>query len=153
MITCQEKALLQLAICQAEHCPSSNLRYRVGCLITTINGEIISKGFTGEHTDSTHAEEAALLNAKEKNISCCNSYLFCSMEPCSSRKSSPLSCSELIIEAKINRVIYAIPEPSHFVTCKGKKLLNEHGITTICYSEFAEKVSEMNSHLPNSVFG
>jgi hypothetical protein len=60
------------------------------------------------------------------------------------RKSRPASCSRLIQDAGIPRVVFALREPSTFVVGKGAERLTAAGVTIIEYSELGAQVREAN---------
>lgn len=136
---------LELAIIESEKAPVSPDRYRVGAVIVNPKGQVLATGFTGESSPSAHAEEVALAKLQGSNLE--GTTIYSSMEPCSQRKSSPESCSQLIIEAGITRVVYALEEPDKFVICVGRSLLKDAGIEVVSISELAKRVSLINSHL------
>ncbi len=74
--------------------------------------------------------------------------IYSTLEPCSQRKSRPRTCTQLILEAKIPRVVIAWREPSLFVAdCQGYELLTQAGVTVAELPELAEKARAMNAHL------
>ena len=74
--------------------------------------------------------------------------IYSSLEPCSIRKSRPASCTRLIIESGIRRVVFAWREPSLLVEdCQGAELLREAGIEVVEFPEFAPLVKSANAHL------
>ncbi|MFF4193333.1 hypothetical protein [Nonomuraea sp. NPDC001831] len=63
------------------------------------------------------------------------------MEPCSTRKSRPTSCTELILRAGIPRVVIVWREPSLFVAdCQGVELLQAHGVEVVELDDLAGAV-------------
>ena len=69
---------------------------------------------------TNHAEEEAIQKALHAGCSLHGATIYSSMEPCSTRKSKPLSCSALILHHGLQRVVFATYEPSHFVQAAGK---------------------------------
>jgi pyrimidine deaminase RibD-like protein len=57
--------------------------------------------------------------------------LYSSIEPCGERASRPFTCTQLILNAAIPRVVYGLPEPPTFVHAQGAKLLTEAGVEVI----------------------
>ena len=78
----------------------------VGCVIVR-NDAIVAEAATGQG-GRPHAEEIALRIAG-KNASGAVAYV--SLEPCSVRSSGSLSCSQLLIEARIGRIVIACEDP------------------------------------------
>ena len=70
-----------------------------------------------------------------------------SMGPCTTRKSKPASCSELIILHHMKRVVFAAYEPPTFVTCLGEAVLRQAGIEVTILSNLAQKALDVNRHL------
>ena len=95
-----------------------------------------------------HAEESALnkLDASDPRLP--GATIYSTLEPCSQRKSRPLSCTQLILAAGIGRVVIAWREPSLFVAdCQGAELLEAAGVTVVEMPELGERAREANRHL------
>lgn len=120
--------------------------YRVGALVITTKGERF-EGYTLETAPTHHAEQAAMHKAILAGADLTGATIYASMEPCSSRSSEPKSCSELILSHKMSRVVFALYEPSHFVQCHGAENLRRAGVEVIHLAEFADAVTEINSHV------
>ncbi|MFI3289911.1 MAG: dihydrofolate reductase family protein [Rikenellaceae bacterium] len=126
--------------------PPKQSCYRVGALIETLKGEIF-EGYTLETAPTHHAEQAAMHKAILAGADLIGATIYASMEPCSSRSSEPKSCSELILDHKMKRVLFALYEPSHFVECHGAENLRRAGVDVIHMAEFADDVFDINSHV------
>lgn len=122
--------------------------YRVGCVILTSDGSEY-EGYTHETGPHNHAEEEALAKAVSDGARLQGATVYTSMEPCSTRSSKAVSCTELLISYGVGKVVYAYAEPDCFVRCEGCRLLQEAGIEVIAVPEFAGKVVEFNSHIIN----
>lgn len=88
------------------------------------NNKIISFGYTKPFGGS-HAERMAL-----QNLSCeeaQNSTLYVSLEPCCFYGKTP-PCTDIIIEKKVKRVVFAVQDPHPKVAGKGKEILKQAGI-------------------------
>lgn len=120
--------------------------YRVGALIETVNGEVF-EGYTLETSPTHHAEQAAMHKAILAGADLTGAVIYASMEPCSTRSSEPKSCSELILEHKFSKVVFALYEPSHFVECHGVENLRRAGVDVLHLAEFADAVIEINRHV------
>jgi pyrimidine deaminase RibD-like protein len=70
------------------------------------------------------------------------------MEPCSIRASRPKTCTRLIIDSGVRRVVYAIREPPFLVDCDGVEQLEAAGLTVIQTPELAAEVIRVNAHIP-----
>jgi diaminohydroxyphosphoribosylaminopyrimidine deaminase / 5-amino-6-(5-phosphoribosylamino)uracil reductase len=94
----------------------------VGCVIVRDNA-IVAEAATGEG-GRPHAEETALKIAG-KNAEGATAYV--SLEPCNIRSSGALSCSQLLVEAGIGRVIVACEDP-HPLGAHGVSRLGAAGV-------------------------
>jgi pyrimidine deaminase RibD-like protein len=119
---------LEQAIALAALAPPSDTAFAVGCVIVDA-GVVIATGYSRELGPHWHAEEVAF--SKAAGISLKSATLYSSLEPCSTRKSRPVSCTQLIIEAGIPRVVFALREPPTFVDCCGAELLAAAGIEVV----------------------
>lgn len=122
---------LQRAIELAQQAPPCRTCYQVGAVIRTDSNEIF-EGYTHETSPTHHAEQEALLKAVAAGADLRGATIYSSMEPCSERRSEPLSCTQLILEHGLRRVVYALDEPSHFVAqCQGARLLRQAGVEVL----------------------
>lgn len=137
---------LQRAIDISRNCTGSSGAYSVGCVILTADGDTF-EGYTHETSPLNHAEEEAITKAMLAGANLNRAIAYTSMEPCSTRKSKPVSCSELLIRHGFRRVVYAYAEPDCFVKCEGTRLLRESGIEVVVMDSFAAQVKEINSHI------
>lgn len=137
---------LRQAIDQAAKCPQSVSAYSVGAVIVASNGDVFT-GFSRETAPNNHAEEEAILKAEKAGVSLQDAVLYSSMEPCSTRKSKPLSCSELIIRHKMKRVVFATYEPDRFVQCCGADRLRQAGIDVSVLSDLSAEALAPNAHI------
>ncbi|WP_113698815.1 deaminase [Nonomuraea lactucae] len=125
------------AIELAKQCPSSSTAFSVGAIIVDQHGREIASGYSRDTDVHVHAEESALSRADP--LSLCHATLYSSLEPCSTRKSRPTSCTDLILRAGIPRVVIAWREPSLFVAdCQGVELLQAHGVEVTELSDLAD---------------
>lgn len=145
-LTDEDRLHLQMAIDISRLSSPCNTAYRVGCVIVTESGKTY-EGYTHETGPANHAEEEAITKALSDDAKLCGGSIYTSMEPCSTRHSKPVSCSELIIMHGITRVVYAYAEPDCFVCCEGARLMREAGIEVIEAAEYSSQVIEINSHI------
>ncbi len=94
----------------------------VGCVIVAA-GRIVGEGRTGVG-GRPHAEEIALAAAGELADGAC---AYITLEPCNTRHSGALSCSQLLIEAGIRRVVAACEDP-HAMAAHGISRLGAAGV-------------------------
>ena len=96
----------------------------VGCVIVK-RGRIIGEGFT-QKGGRPHAEAVALETC---TASPGGATVYSTLEPCALHpKSRGPACSDLLIDAKVSRVISALHDPYHGVNGAGHDNLREAGI-------------------------
>lgn len=136
------------AIELAHRCPPVTGAYSVGAVIVSADSEEIAFGYSREVDDAVHAEESALAKVDPRDPRLAGATIYSTLEPCSQRKSRPRTCTQLILEAGIPRVVIAWREPSLFVAdCQGYELLVAAGVTVDELPEMAEAARAMNAHL------
>ncbi|WP_163549172.1 dCMP deaminase [Candidatus Frankia nodulisporulans] len=136
------------AIELAHRCPPATGAYSVGAVLVGEDGEEISYGFSREVDDAVHAEESALAKIDPDDPRLATATIYSTLEPCSQRTSRPRTCTQLILAAKIPRVVIAWREPGLFVAdCQGYELLTAAGVTVAELPELAERARAMNAHL------
>lgn len=127
----------------SHRCPPSTTAFSVGAVVVDAAGEEIAWGYSRETDGLVHAEESALAKlGDDPRLS--TSTIYSSMEPCSRRKSRPRSCSRLILDAGIPRVVFAYREPSTFVDGEGAEALTDAGVTVVEYPDLADEVRAAN---------
>ena len=145
-----DRRWLRLAIELSRRCPPSPRAYSVGAVIVDRAGEIVASGFSREEDAIDHAEEVALRKAAAEPLSAprlAGATLYSSLEPCSARASRPRTCTELIMEAGIGRVVFAWREPGLFADCQGAAILRAAGAAVTEVPQFADQVRAVNAHL------
>ncbi|BCG55283.1 dihydrofolate reductase family protein [Alistipes indistinctus] len=142
----EDYARMEQAITLAAQCPPSKGAYSVGAVIVTEDGQVFT-GYSRETAPTNHAEEEAILKAIRAGSRLTGATVYSSMEPCTTRKSKPASCSELIILHCMKRVVFAAYEPPTFVTCLGEAVLRQAGIEVTILSDLAQKALDVNRHL------
>jgi|ERR1022692_309817 diaminohydroxyphosphoribosylaminopyrimidine deaminase/5-amino-6-(5-phosphoribosylamino)uracil reductase len=144
-----DRQWMRLAIELADRCLPKDSAYSVGAIIVDEHGQEIARGYSRETDMHVHAEESALAKTDRADRRLRRATLYSTLEPCSSRRSRPASCAQLILAAGIPRVVIAWREPSLFVAdCRGYELLTDAGVTVIELPEFASQARATNSHLP-----
>jgi len=86
--------LMRKAFDEASCCDASDSAFSVGSIVTTMDREILSTGYSREFGPDWHAEEVAIEKACRKITSLDNCILYSTLEPCGERASRPISCSE-----------------------------------------------------------
>lgn len=121
-------------------CPPSPGAYSVGAVVVDEFGDEIASGFSRENDRHAHAEEVALAKLSFDDRRLAGATIYSTLEPCSQRRSRPLTCSQLILAAGIPRVVLAWREPALFVAdCRGVEALQAAGVAVVELSEFAER--------------
>lgn len=88
------------------------------------DGRLIGEGFHAR-AGEPHAEVNAVRTARESVV---GSTLYLTLEPCCHFGKTP-PCTNLILEQKIARVVYAHPDPNPVVDGKGREKLIAAGVT------------------------
>lgn len=146
--TADDRAWMQAAIELSRLCPVSEGAYSVGAIIVDEQGNKISEGYSRETDEHVHAEESALEKIGVDDPRLKSATIYSTLEPCSQRKSRPRSCTQLILDAGISRVVIAWREPSLFVAdCEGVELLANAGVGVAELPEMAEAAKQANTHL------
>jgi diaminohydroxyphosphoribosylaminopyrimidine deaminase/5-amino-6-(5-phosphoribosylamino)uracil reductase len=100
---------------------------RVGCVIAK-DGEIIAEGWH-ERAGGPHAEVAALraLASGAGLIAAQGSTVYVTLEPCSHHGRTP-PCADALVNARVGRVVFAIPDPNPKVAGSGAVTLAQAGV-------------------------
>ncbi|MFC4070345.1 deaminase [Actinoplanes subglobosus] len=123
-------------------------RYAVGAVIVGGDGSVLATGYTGETHPHHHAEEEALARLAGRPVpDLSGATLYTSLEPCTARRSRPATCSRLILDAGVGRVVLAWREPILFADCDGVETLRRHGVEVLELPELADQVRAVNSHV------
>lgn len=94
----------------------------VGCVLVR-DGVILGRGATAPG-GRPHAEDLALQAAGEAM----GATAYVTLEPCGARSSGGTSCSQLLVEAGVARVVVACDDPSPFAAGRGAERLQAAGI-------------------------
>jgi pyrimidine deaminase RibD-like protein len=118
-------------------------------VIVAADGTRLATGYSRETDSVSHAEEVALAKlATADEALLPGATLYSSLEPCSQRASRPRSCTRLILDAGIGRVVLAWREPPLFVAdAQGSELLEEAGVEVVEVPELADAARAANRHL------
>lgn len=141
-----DRRWLKAAIDLARLCPPSDEAFSVGALIVA-DDEEISRGYSRETDLHVHAEESALAKLDPADPRLTESTIYSSLEPCSTRKSRRRTCTQLILAARIPRVVFAWREPPVFVVCQGAEELRAAGVLVVEVPDLTQPVREINAHL------
>jgi pyrimidine deaminase RibD-like protein len=147
MTATNDRDWLRLACDLAELCPPSETAFSVGAVVVADDGEEIARGYSRETDPHVHAEESALSKISPDDPRLAGATIYSSLEPCSTRRSRPKTCTRLILDAGVQRVVMAWREPQLFVDCHGAEELAAAGVTVLEIPELAERAREPNAHL------
>ncbi len=114
---------------------------RVGAVIATVDGVVLSIGATQRH-GGMHAEAVALRNAEQGDINVRGSTLYVTLEPCAHHGRTP-PCCDAVIAAGIAHVVCALPDPNPLVAGEGFRRLRAAGIS-VSIGDGADAAWEMN---------
>lgn len=129
-------------------CPPSTTAFSVGAVIVDADGQEMATGYSRETDAHVHAEESALAKLPAGDSRLTGATIYSTLEPCSERKSRPIPCAELIVQAGLRRVVIAWREPDLFVSgCTGVELMESSGIEVTEIPEMRTLARAANKHL------
>jgi len=105
--------------------PSSSPNPSVGAIIVK-DGRVIGRGWT-QDGGRPHGEAQALFAAGEQAR---GATLYCTLEPCAHKSDRGPSCSSLIADSGIDRLVYAVDDPDPRTNGSGASGLRERGVET-----------------------
>lgn len=138
---------LRTAIELSRSCPPAHTAFSVGALLVDVEGNVLSDGYSRRDDPSDHAEEAALRQIDSADPRLSSATIYSSLEPCGQRASRPRTCSELILDTPVPRVVFAWREPDVFVPGTGAQRLRAAGRTVVELPELAPLVRDINAHV------
>ncbi|MFF9004629.1 deaminase [Streptomyces goshikiensis] len=139
---------MERAIELSRKCPPAEGAFSVGAIIVGADGTELANGYSRETDAHVHAEESALAKLPTDDPRLAGATLYSTLEPCSERKSRPLTCTQLILRSPIRRVVIAWREPSLLVAdCVGVETLQANGFEVTELSELAGQARVVNGHL------
>ena len=114
-----KKKFMELAFKRAnEHLGSTKENPSVGCVIVK-NNSVITSGVTSIK-GRPHAETVAINKCKKKDLK--GSSIYITMEPCTHYGQTP-PCTNALIKAKVNKVIYSHNDIDSRSANRAKKIL------------------------------
>jgi len=128
----------------AGKCRSEAGKPKVGAVIVK-EGRVIAEAFRGEDGSDKHAEEIAIGKCKKQDL--IGATLITTLEPCIPPARSPdkASCTHLIIQNGIKKVIIGIIDPNREVHGGGDLLLRRNGIFVAYFpSELSREIWALN---------
>ncbi|MFC8986346.1 dihydrofolate reductase family protein [Streptomyces sp. NPDC057115] len=147
--TAADRHWLALACDLASRCTPSRTAFSVGAVVVAADGTELARGHSREGGDPVaHAEEVALARTDPTDPRLATATVYSSLEPCARRASRPASCSRLLLDAGVRRVVTAWREPDTFVTdADGSGLLTAGGATVVVVPELEDRAKAPNAHL------
>ena len=119
----------------------SNPNPRVGCVLTTADGEVIGQGFT-QQAGGPHAEVMALRDAASRGARTAGATAYVTLEPCSHHgRTGP--CCDALIQGGIKRVVASLADPNPLVSGRGFERLRAAGVEVVV-GPGAEASRELN---------
>ncbi|HEU5482206.1 MAG TPA: bifunctional diaminohydroxyphosphoribosylaminopyrimidine deaminase/5-amino-6-(5-phosphoribosylamino)uracil reductase RibD [Sphingomicrobium sp.] len=97
----------------------------VGCVIVSPAGKVVGCGTTAQG-GRPHAEAVALAAAGKKAR---GSTVYVTLEPCAHESERGPACADLLVQAKVARVVIAVKDPDPRTGGKGIERLREAGIS------------------------
>jgi diaminohydroxyphosphoribosylaminopyrimidine deaminase / 5-amino-6-(5-phosphoribosylamino)uracil reductase len=128
-------------------CPPVETAYAVGAIIVDEDGKELSRGYSRDDSPVLHAEESALAKLIGQSVDLSGATIYTSMEPCSSRRSGPRTCTELILAAGLHRVVIGLLEPPVFVDCVGLNALRANDIEVVRIADFDDEIRAVNGRV------
>ncbi|MEV7588744.1 deaminase [Streptomyces sp. NPDC089922] len=139
---------MERAVELSRKCPPAEGAFSVGAIIVGADGTELANGYSRETDAQVHAEESALAKLPADDPRLAGATLYSTLEPCSERKSRPLTCTQLILRSPIRRVVIAWREPSLLVAdCVGVETLRASAVEVVELTALADQASDVNSHL------
>jgi diaminohydroxyphosphoribosylaminopyrimidine deaminase/5-amino-6-(5-phosphoribosylamino)uracil reductase len=115
-----EEALRLAEEARGRSAPNPN----VGCVIVSSGGRIIGRGATAAG-GRPHAEAIALEQAGRRTA---GATVYVTLEPCAHQSPRGPACSELLLAARLERVVVALKDPDPRTSGKGIQRLRRAGI-------------------------
>ncbi len=121
--------------------------FSVGAILTDADRRAIATAYSRELGPTWHAEAVAVEKARRAGILDRAHTLYCSLEPCSRRKSGRRPCCDVILRSPIERVVFIAYEPAIFVNASGAETLIEAGLTIDTHPDLTGLVQAANAHV------
>lgn len=101
----------------------------VGCVLVSADNRLIAVGST-QAGGRPHAEAEALLKAEQarKTADLKAGTAYVTLEPCAHKGRGP-ACADLLVQAGLGRIVYAVEDPDERVNGQGHKRLIKGGLT------------------------
>lgn len=110
-----DRKFCETAIAEAKKSVTENdgrLHPHVGAVVVK-DGIVLAAGYRGENGKGDHAEYSAIQKMNKADLEGCTVYT--TLEPCSIRKTPKTPCTNHLIESKVKRVVYGMPDKDESV--------------------------------------
>ncbi|WP_313879358.1 deaminase [Streptomyces sp. FIT100] len=143
-----DRAWMARAIALSRLSPPVERAFSVGAVIVSADGQEVASGYSRETDLYVHAEESALSKVAWNDPRLLEATLYSTLEPCSERKSRALTCTQLVLQSGIRRVVIAWREPDLFVRAgAGVEALRSEGVNVIELLDIRDEARAVNAHL------
>jgi pyrimidine deaminase RibD-like protein len=139
LLLSRAKPLMEQALRLSAQCPASSTAFAVGAIACTEDLTVLATGYSRETGPNDHAEEAMLSKLEGPPHT-----VICTLEPCLTRASKPTGCAQRLIDAGVQRVIYAVAEDRTFIQQTGLSHLHAHGIELLHLSGYEDWFHSVN---------
>ena len=114
ILTPQDKQFCKMAVELARKSKSEDdgePHPSVGAVVVR-DGHVIATGYRGETGEGRHAEYCALrkINDDVDNVDLSGCTVYTTLEPCSQRSPKKKACADRLINAKVERVVFGMPD-------------------------------------------
>jgi len=113
--TAVDRKFCEIAIAEAKKSVPENdgrLHPHVGAVVVK-DGNVLATGYRGENGKGDHAEYSAMQKMNKADLEDCTVYT--TLEPCSIRKLPKTPCTNHLIDSKVKRVVYGMPDKDESV--------------------------------------
>lgn len=146
LLRSRAQPIMEQAFKLSEQCPPSETAFAVGCIGCTADLSVLRTGYSRETGPNDHAEEVLL-----SKLSDAPHTVICTLEPCLTRASKPTGCAQRLVDAGVQRVIYAVAEDRTFTEQTGLAYLREHGVKVLELSGYEERFRAANPLIYDTV--
>jgi pyrimidine deaminase RibD-like protein len=113
--TAVDRTFCEAAIVEAKKSVAEGdgrLHPQVGAVVVK-DGKVLATGYRGENGKGDHAEYSAMQKMNKADLEGCTVYT--TLEPCSIRKAPKTPCTYHLIDGKVKRVVYGMPDKDESV--------------------------------------
>jgi pyrimidine deaminase RibD-like protein len=109
-----DRQFCEMAVAEARKSVAEDKRLHphVGAVVVK-DGNVLSTGYRGENGKGDHAEYSAMQKLNKADLEGCTVYT--TLAPCSIRKLPKTPCTNHLIDSKVKRVVYGMPDKDESV--------------------------------------